>query len=192
MTTTKKKRIRVLNLKQYAAHAKILDDITRWKQVNAGTNAEQQIPVPDRLTQAAKAAYAAAHPDHDKLIAALDGINGRASAHTYKANDVAAIAAAAERRLAKDGVTVANRVGTRVAALSDVPTTKAYRRRSMFAIATRVELIRTTTCWEIADIGRVERGTGPGGDEKILTIISPAARDDIVRRALTGYQTGDK
>jgi hypothetical protein len=172
------KTIRVLDIKKHAAHMKLRDLVGLRRKV--GTNVDDMMP-------AVEQAIAAAHPDREKLIAAVTEANGKATAHTYEAHHVESIAERAEQQLARDGITVEHRVGTIVTAVSEVPTSKAYNRQSRSAIATRVVLRRTTACWVLEKVERCERYTGPGGDEKIAITISEAARDDIVRRALDGY-----
>lgn len=117
----------------------------------------------------------------------LSEVNGRATTHTYGWSDVQRIVTAAEDDLARSGVTVANRAGTVVVALSGVPEAKAYARASRSAIATKLTLRRTTSAWVLESAAKVERYTGPGGGEKVSTTISAAARDDIIKTAMTGY-----
>ncbi len=172
------KQIRILDLKKHAAQRKLQE--THDTRRKAGLNV-------DDLTAQLVDAAAAAHPDRNLLEQAVAEANGKASAHTYNATQIEWLAETAEKRLARDGITVANRVGAVVTAISEVPTAKAYNRKSRSAIATRVVMRRTTACWIIEKIEKFERYTGPGGDEKIVTTISEAARDDIMRKALDGY-----
>lgn len=131
---------------------------------------------------------AAAFLGAEAIGKALAEANGKASAHCYNsATEIHAVAADAETRLAKSGVTLANRAGTVVVAESAVPTAKAYARHSRQALATRVTMERNTAGWMLTSVERVYRYTGPGGDESVRVKVSAAARDDIVRAALKGY-----
>lgn len=118
----------------------------------------------------------------------LDEVNGRATTHTYGPSDIRTLVIDAEKRLAASGVTVANRPGTRVIAISAVPTSKAYARAARGAMATKVVLTRTTSAWVLTSAEKFERYAGPGGGEKITTEISEAAKADIVKSALDGFK----
>ena len=143
---------------------------------------------------------ALAHIDNDpasKLFAAqptalydaLAAVNGKASAHTYNTpGDLVAIASAIERKLERHGVPLKERAGVTVTALSGVPTAKSYNRQARSAIATRVTLQRGTSAWYVTNAARVERYTGPGGDEKIAVALTDAAREAVIKNALKDFE----
>ena len=118
----------------------------------------------------------------------LATVHGKAAAHTYGFGAIMRLVKDAEKRLAESGVTVANRPGTRVLAESGVPESKSYARKSRSAIATQVVLTRTTVAWVLTSVEKTSRYTGPGGDERIATEISEAAKADIIKKALIGYR----
>lgn len=124
---------------------------------------------------------------HTALTQELERINGRAKTHTYNyATDISHRLESVELDLRKRGVTQANLVGTTVTLLSEVPTAKAYARRSRTAIASLILAERRSTGWYVTKVEKIERWTGPGGEEKIVPTITAAARDDIVKTALDG------
>lgn len=117
----------------------------------------------------------------------LADVNGRASTHTLAQHDVADLVKAAERRLAKAGVTIANRPGAVVTLTGGVPTAKAYARQARSAITTQIVIRRGTSAWYLDAATRIERYAGPGGHERITFSITPAAQADIFRSAMEGF-----
>ncbi len=128
-------------------------------------------------------------PHAADIHAALSDVNGKATAHTYTTvGALIDIASDIEAKLERHGVPLADRVGVTVSALSAVPTSKSYNRQSRSAIATRVTFLRGTSAWYVTGMERVERYTGPGGDEKIKATLPDAARDAVIRNALADFE----
>jgi hypothetical protein len=126
--------------------------------------------------------------DIDAVRSALDGVNGKATAHTYTtARELVAIADAIERKLEKHGVALKDRSGVKITATSGVPTAKAYNKQARSAIATRVTFERGGSAWYVVNVERVERYTGPGGDERIAVTLTDAAREAVIRNALEDF-----
>jgi hypothetical protein len=153
---------------------------------------------PESEHEQVKAALATydAHPsialkaaDPTAINDALATVNGKATSHTYtRSSELVAIADTIEARLEQHGVPQKLRAGIEVTALSVVPTAKAYNRTSRTAIATQVTLTRGTSAWYITGIGRVDRYTGPGGDEKISVKLTDAAREAVIKHALEAFE----
>jgi len=140
---------------------------------------------------------------------AVEEANGKASAHTYASPSVlVTIAASVESQLIAHGVPIKDRAGVKVSAISGVPTSRAYNRQSRSAAARRVEppsfhqpleidfnLIATEvtferggSAWYVTGIKRVTRHTGPGGEEKIITTLTDAARQAVIKNALSDFE----
>jgi len=133
------------------------------------------------------AATLTAH-DIDATRSALDGVNGKATAHTYTtARELVAIADAVERKLESHGVPQKIRAGVKITAMSGVPTAKSYNRQARSAIATSVTFERNGSAWYVTDVRRVERYTGPGGQEKIVVGLTDAARYAVIKNALEDF-----
>jgi len=119
---------------------------------------------------------------------AVEEANGKASAHTYASPSVlVAIAASVENQLIAHGVSIKDRAGVKVSAISGVPTSRAYNRRSSSAIATQVTFERGGSAWYVTGIERVTRHTGPGGEEKIITTQTDAAQQAVIKNALSDF-----
>jgi len=120
--------------------------------------------------------------------AALDLINGRAVKHTLSGNDIAHTIVDVERQLARDGVSLKDRKGIRIVILGGVPTTKSYARKAHTAVTNRVVLERTGTNWWMTECERIDRWAGPGGEEKISVYLTEAAKQAVIKQALSGYE----
>jgi len=119
---------------------------------------------------------------------AVEEANGKASAHTYGSPSVlVTIAASVETQLIAHGVPIKDRAGVKVSAISGVPTSRAYNRRSSSAIATQVTFERGGSAWYVTGIERVTRHTGPGGEEKIITTLTDSARQAVITTALSDF-----
>ena len=119
---------------------------------------------------------------------AVEEANGKASAHTYGSPSVlVSIAVSVESQLIAHGVPIKDRVGVTVSAISGVPTSRAYNRRSSSAIATQVTFERGGSAWYVTGIKRVTRHTGPGGEEKIITTLTDSARQAVIKNALSDF-----
>ena len=137
---------------------------------------------------------AASRPSPDKLAAMLDefkpplaaafaAVNGRASSFTLDASDAIAAAVEAEHRLARDGVTVANRAGATVTCRSAGPASKAYK---YAAKGTAFTLTRAAKGdWRLTNV--VSTDVRPGQPGSTRYSISAAAAEDITRHALKDY-----
>ena len=125
--------------------------------------------------------------DGGKLEGALEAANGKAAAHTYIVSNIRAHVLNIEKQLGKSGIPASRRSGIKVTLKSGVPTAKAYARNSRTAIATQVELLRGTDAWFVTNIARIERYTGPGGDEKVDIVLTPDATKAVIDHALSGY-----
>jgi hypothetical protein len=119
---------------------------------------------------------------------AVQEANGKASAHTYGSPSVlVTIAASVENQLIAHGVPIKDRAGVKVSAISGVPTSRSYNRQSSSAIATKVTFERGGSAWYVTAIERVTRHTGPGGEEKIITTLTDAARQAVIKNALSVF-----
>lgn len=119
---------------------------------------------------------------------AVQEANGKASAHTYASPSIlVTIAASVETQLIAHGVPIKDRAGVKVSAISGVPTSRAYNRRSSSAIATQVTFERGGSAWYVTGIERVRRHTGPGGEEKIITTLTDAAQQAVIKNALSDF-----
>ena len=133
-------------------------------------------------------------PSLDKLAAMLDefkppltaafaAVNGRASSFTLDATDAIAAARDAERRLAADGVTIANRAGASVTVRAAGPAAKAYK---YAAKGTQFTMRRTAKGdWQLVQVVTIELRPGQPGSTRYG--ISAAAAEDITRHALEDY-----
>lgn len=132
----------------------------------------------------------AAPADRTKASNALDAVNGKATAHTYQfCSQILDLVLLAEKRLIKHNVPQNARAGTVVTALSAVPTANAYARKgSKTAIATKVVIERTSTGWFLTAVERVERYTGPGGDEKITIALTDDGIEAVTKNALGDFK----
>lgn len=189
--STKIKLIEIKSIEQARVRAKARRAIAN-EIAAAATDSQQHENLRGILAQHdAKSADLALFrsPSQDKIQALLDDVNGKASAHTYThPTTFVNIAVAVERDLERDGVPKAERVGTVVVARSGGPTAKAYAKKGgSSVITTTVELRRGTNAWFVTKISRSSTWAGPGAQEKIETQITPAARDAIIRKALSGY-----
>jgi hypothetical protein len=93
--------------------------------------------------------------------------------------------AEAERRLAADGVTVANRAGATVTCRSAGPAAKAY---NYTAKGTQFTLRRTAKGdWQLASVAALDIYPGQRGSTRYT--VGPEALADIARHALKDYGT---
>lgn len=112
-------------------------------------------------------------------------VNGKASSFTLGSTDAIELAVATERRLAEMGVPKAARAGVIVTQPSAGPTANAYK---YDAVGTRFVLRRNSKGDYI--LQGVERITvWPREAGGINLVVSPAARDAIVNKALEGIET---
>lgn len=124
----------------------------------------------------------------EKLSAAVDGANGRATAHVFTPEDIVAMAATAERLLERHGVPKNLRKGCRILAKSGVPESKSYARRSFSAIATEVALERGAGAWYLVSVGRIERYTGPGAGERQDWHVPEHVKSAIFQNAMKDFK----
>jgi len=121
-------------------------------------------------------------PMPPELEALVNGVNGRATTHTYTAFAVKELVLSAEERLERAGVKVANRPGTTVTCVSET---------ARSGIANRLVLTRSTVGWLLTAFEKiqiVQRYTGLGREEKISTTITEEAKADIVKNAMHGFE----
>jgi len=115
-----------------------------------------------------------------KIQTALDAFNGRATAHTADAAEVAAAAEKAEAALA--GVKLRNRRGAVVNALSGQRLSNAYARKGYRVIRTAYTLQRFASGWFLVDLMTVKcYPTEKTGSSPVR--VSPAAAADILAAA---------
>lgn len=120
--------------------------------------------------------------DQAAVGAALDAAQGRATACVFDAADVAALAAAAEKRLAGYGLPLAQRAGATYRYCPAGPAANAYRyRRDQTAVTLR----RHRAGWYLVAIDRVAVSPkSPAADRLSLTAAQAA---EAVRRFSAGF-----
>lgn len=115
---------------------------------------------------------------------ALRAVNGKTEAHTItSAWELRSIANAAEDHLAESGVTLKHRIGSEIHLRPGGPSAKAYGYR---AKTTRVRLQRVTDGWRLIGAEVVEVYPKQTAENRVL--ISPEARDDVLRHAMQGLE----
>lgn len=116
----------------------------------------------------------------EALAAALEAVNGRATAHTLASYDVSALADRIEKDLQGRGVPKKHLKGTRVTYTPAGPG-KAYARKSRYVVSTQVEIERGASGWFLTGAERVE----PWADspERLVIHVTAEARDAITARA---------
>lgn len=121
-------------------------------------------------------------PDNaDTIGTILENVAGRARTHTYIfPTEIANIIIDAEKKFAKYGIAKKYWRGNKIVARSGVPTSKSYARKGRTAIASEVRLERGSKDWFLVGVNKIDRWTGPGGDEKITITISKTAMENIV------------
>lgn len=117
----------------------------------------------------------------DTLTATLEQTNGRATAHTLAAGDIAALARRVEKDLQGRGVPKKYLKGTSVTYSPSGPG-KAYSRKYRHVISTRVQIERGSTCWFLTEAERIE--TWADSSERISIHITNDARGAILANAL--------
>jgi len=119
----------------------------------------------------------------EKIFDALEGINGKATAHTFTtANEIRAVAKMAEDQLAASGVPLAARAGCEIIATSGEVVANRYKNKR---IATRVTLQRGSGAWYLTSVSTTE--IYPAGPGKPSIVLSDKAREAVVRAALAPY-----
>jgi len=108
--------------------------------------------------------------DTAKVAAALDAVNGAASAHTASAWSVAQQADLAEKHLDALGVAKKDRSGAVRDYVSGERVSSAYSNRNWSGrAATRVRLTRGASGWFVVAVGRVTIGQAGGWARTMLT-----------------------
>ena len=108
--------------------------------------------------------------DTAKIAAALDAVNGAASAHTASAADVAAQAVIAEAHLAALGIAKKDRAGAGRDYVSGGTVSNAYSNKNWSGrAATRVRLTRGASGWFMFSATRVTVGQAGGWVRTLLT-----------------------
>lgn len=176
-----KKPIKILNTALIKSVREARENVARSNRTGGNVDAAR-----DHLAATLSTAYGS--PEAREIANACEAVNGRAAQYTYGASDIINIAIAAEAELEKRGVSIKNRPQCVVTALSAVPTSKSYNRKSRTAIATSITLRRGSSAWYVDRIERAERYTGPGGDEKLTYSVTDAAIADITEKALKGFK----
>ena len=122
-----------------------------------------------------------------EIEALLKKANGLAATHTItRADDVADIAARAERMLESTGITKKSRVGTRVTYTPAGPG-KAYARQSRSrVVTTTISLVRRERGWRLVSACRAE--IWPDRGESFAVAISEQTAQDIQRRSIDGFR----
>ena len=116
-----------------------------------------------------------------KINAALDAANGKATSHTIRAcSEVIAIADDAEARLSV--LPKSERKGATLVHIPAGPSASAYK---YAAATTRIVIERRATGWFLLGAERVE--VYPRATQRDIMTISPAQRDEIARRAVSGF-----
>lgn len=114
--------------------------------------------------------------DTDKLAAALEAVNGRATAHTLASCDVWALAERAEKDLQSRGVSKKAMKGTRVTYTPAGPG-KAYARKAHYVVSTLVTIERGASGWFLIGAERIESwATAP---ERLTMRVTADARQAI-------------
>ena len=118
--------------------------------------------------------------ERDRIQAALDAAEGRATARCVSATEVLKIAERAERRLA--AFPKAAWAGVLVTYLAEGPWARSYNQGYGGASATQVTLLRRSRDWALIDARRVTRGNGAAK----LTVELPPTLDraDVTARLL--------
>jgi hypothetical protein len=120
----------------------------------------------------------------EKIRAALDHVNGAASAHTAAPWDVAQQAVLAEAHLDTLGIAKKDRAGAVRDYVSGERVSNAYSKKNWSGrAATRVRLTRGATGWFLTAVERVTVGQSGGWARTLLT---PDQRD----LALTVFRAG--
>jgi hypothetical protein len=120
--------------------------------------------------------------DTDAVQAALDAVNGRATAHTYNTPYfVHVVAREAERELARFNVPKAARKGARYVSQSSGNLPKAYK---YTAIGTTVTLERGASAWFLVDVAACDIRPGAAPFYRLtLTPDQDAAAVAALRKA---------
>ena len=116
----------------------------------------------------------------EKIQAALDDVNGKATEHVFLAADIDALAESAEKKLADLSLPQSSRSGAIVSAISGRPVAKSYRHKR---IANHVTLIRGSKKWALVDVSQMELWPNQGGVFSVL--ISPEQKAELVEKLLT-------
>ena len=116
----------------------------------------------------------------EALAAALETVNGRATAHTLATFQVSALADRIEKDLLGRGVPKKYLKGTRVT-YSPAGPGKAYARKSRYVVSTSVQIERGASGWFLTSAERVE----PWADspERLTIHVTAEAREAITARA---------
>lgn len=118
---------------------------------------------------------------------ALKDVNGCANDHAYTTFDeIEFLADDAEERLARTGLTQAQRVGATWTETSGGPVSNSYARKGFSRPATTVTIERRRSGWYVTSISKATINLSGGGDG-VLTL-SPAQDDECVRRLRITYR----
>jgi hypothetical protein len=116
-----------------------------------------------------------------RIHAMLDEANGRATSHTIRAcSDVIAIADAAEDMLS--ALPKAERAGATLVHTPAGPSAKSYK---YAAATTCLRMERRSTGWFLTSADRAE--VYPRAPQRDSMTITPEQRDEIARRAVSGF-----
>lgn len=123
--------------------------------------------------------------DNAACGAALQSVNGRASAHTVNAAyELHKMALDAEEVLMRAGVPLSARRGVRLVYAPAGPG-KAYAKKARSVVSTRVTLERGTKDWFLVDVARFDLWAT--ATETFRLKIGRALADDIQARALAPF-----
>jgi hypothetical protein len=118
--------------------------------------------------------------DTKKISAALEAVNGRATAHTLTSCDVWALAERAEKDLQSRGVSKKAMKGTRVTYTPAGPG-KAYARKARYVVSTLVTIERGSSGWFLTEAERNE--IWADSPERLVIHVTAEARQAIMARA---------
>ena len=122
----------------------------------------------------------------EKIRAALDHVNGAATAHTASAWDVAQQATAAETHLDALGIAKRDRSGAVRDYVSGERVPRAYTKKNWSGrAATRVRLTRGASGWFVTEIARVTIGQAGGW---VLTRLTPNQYDIALMAFRSGFR----
>lgn len=116
----------------------------------------------------------------DALRAALEAVNGRATAHTLASCAVCALADQVEKDLLGRGVPKKALKGTRVT-YSPAGPGKAYARKSRYVVSTWIEIERGASGWFLTEAERNE--IWADAPERLVIHVTAEAREAITARA---------
>ena len=88
-----------------------------------------------------------------KIDATLLAANGRATEHTYSADQILALAMTAEKNIVEAGVLAKDRRGAHFVAVSGGSVARSYKYARK---CTQVTLVRHASAWHLAEVARVE------------------------------------